>query len=65
MNDKREQRILKSGSILFDRSASIDCLARNVPETCALFEIEGRVGIPKDFILVISKGNVKRSCQVL
>lgn len=56
-------RILKAGTISFDRAAAIDCIVRNVSGTGACLEIESPVGIPNDFTLVISKDNVKRSCH--
>jgi hypothetical protein len=60
----QRQRILKTGSISFDRAAAIDCLVRNISETGALLEIESPVGIPNEFTLVIAKDNVKRACHV-
>ncbi|HEY1474375.1 MAG TPA: PilZ domain-containing protein [Pseudolabrys sp.] len=59
----RRQRILKAGKISFDH-AGFDCIVRNVSETGALLEIESPVGIPNNFILIISKDGVKRSCHV-
>jgi PilZ domain len=64
MNEHRlRQRILKAGTISFDR-AGIDCTVRNVSGTGACLEIESPVGIPNNFTLVISKDNLKRPCRV-
>ena len=60
----QRQRILKAGTISFDRAAGIDCTVRNISETGACLEIESPVGIPNDFTLVIAKDGVKRSCHV-
>lgn len=61
----QRHRTLKAGIISFDRAAGIDCTVRNISETGALLEIESPVGIPNDFILVISKDDVKRPCHVM
>ncbi len=58
------QRVLKSGTISFHGAAGIDCTVRNVSETGALLEIESPVGIPNNFVLVVPKDNLKRSCRV-
>jgi hypothetical protein len=60
----QRQRILKAGTILFDRGAGIDCTVRNFSDTGACLEIASPIGIPNDFTLVISKDNVKRTCHV-
>ena len=67
MNEHRasqRQRILKAGTISFDRAAGIDFTVRSVSETGVCLEIESPVGIPNDFTLVIAKDGVKRSCHV-
>jgi hypothetical protein len=67
MNENRRsqrQRTLKAGTIAFDLAAGIDCTVRNVSERGALLEIESPIGIPDNFILVISKSDVKRPCHV-
>jgi hypothetical protein len=58
------RRILKAGTILIDRSATIDCRVRNVSDTGACLEIESPVGIPNDFTLVMITDNVQRHCHV-
>lgn len=62
--NNQRHRILKAGSISFDRAAGIDCVVRNVSETGACLEIASPIGIPNDFVLVISKDNVQRRCHV-
>jgi hypothetical protein len=61
----QRQRILKTGTISFDRAAGINCIVRNVSETGALLEIESPVGIPNIFTLVIAKDEVQRPCHVV
>lgn len=65
-NNRRSarKRTLKSGTIVFNGAAGIDCLVRNVSDTGACLEIESPVGIPNSFTLVIKTDNVKRPCQV-
>ena len=59
------QRVLKTGTISFDRAAGIDCTVRNVSETGAMLEIASSVGIPNAFVLFIPKDNLKRNCRVV
>jgi PilZ domain len=68
MNEPRRslrQRVLKAGTISFGHAAVIDCTVRNVSDTGANLEIENSVGIPDNFMLVISKDNLKRPCHVV
>ena len=58
------KRTLKSGTIVFNGGAAIDCLVRNVSDTGACLEIESPVGIPDSFTLVIKADNVRKPCQV-
>jgi len=60
----QRQRVLKAGTISFDRAAGIDCTVRNVSETGAMLEIASPVGIPNEFVLVIRKDNLQRTCHV-
>ena len=58
------QRILKAGTIAFDRAAGIDCTVRNISDNGACLEVASPVGIPNNFILVVSKDRLKRECHV-
>jgi hypothetical protein len=60
----RRQRILKADTIAFDRAAGIDCTVRNISDEGACLEVASPLGIPNDFILVISKDKLKRECHV-
>ena len=53
----QRQRILKAGTISFDRAAAINCTVRNVSRTGAFLEIESPVRIRNNFTLVINKDN--------
>jgi PilZ domain len=50
--------------ITFDQAAAIDCIIRNISAAGASLEVESPIGIPNDFVLVISKENLKRPCHV-
>jgi hypothetical protein len=60
----QRQRILKAGMIAFDRAAGIDCTVRNISDDGACLKVASPVGIPNDFILVVSKDKLKRECHV-
>jgi PilZ domain len=45
---------LKVGSISFNRAAGIDCRLRNLSPAGACLDVASQVGIPDDFVLVVS-----------
>ena len=51
----QRQRILKAGTIAFDRAAGIDCTVRNISDDGACLKVTSPVGIPNDFILASAK----------
>ncbi len=57
-------RVLKGGSISFNRAAGIDCRVRNISDSGACLEVESPLGIPDDFTLVIDKDGIQRVCHV-
>jgi hypothetical protein len=58
------QRILKAGTIAFNRAGVISCMVRNISEGGACLEVDSPVGVPEDFTLVIESDHMKRPCQV-
>ena len=56
---------LKAGSIIFNRAGGIDCRVRNMSPAGACLEVASQVGIPDDFVLVISYDKFSRPCQVI
>jgi len=58
-------RTLKAGSIAFNRAAGIDCRVRNMSPVGACLEVSSQVGIPNDFVLIVSYDRFKQSCRVI
>lgn len=59
------QRVLKAGSIAFNRAGAIDCTIRNISPKGACLEVESPLGIPEDFILTIDRDGVVHPCHVV
>jgi hypothetical protein len=57
-------RILKAGTIAFNRAGGISCLVRNISAFGACLEVISPFGIPDDFTLVIENDHVQRPCHV-
>jgi hypothetical protein len=57
-------KVLKGGRIEF-AGVTIDCTARNLSEAGAALEVINSVGIPSEFILVLSQSGVRRSCHAV
>lgn len=57
-------RILKPGTIAFNRGGGISCMVRNISEAGACLEVASPLGIPDDFTLVIESDHVQRPCRV-
>lgn len=63
MSEKRaaaRQRVLKAGTIVFNRAGGISCTIRNMSESGACLEVASLVGIPTDFTLLIEKDDIRR-----
>ena len=63
MSEKRvatRQRVLKAGTIVFNRAGGISCTIRNMSKLGACVEVASQVGIPSDFTLLIEKDDVRR-----
>jgi len=58
------QRMLKAGTITFNRAGGISCMVRNMSSTGALLEVESQVGIPDRFTLLIESDCLRRPCRV-
>ena len=68
MEERRKttrQRVLKTGSIVFNRAGGIDCLVHNLSSAGAGLEIVTPLGIPDDFTLVIHGEQFQRLCHVI
>jgi hypothetical protein len=61
--DRRRQRVLKAGTIAFNRS-TIDCVVRNISETGAALQVESQIGIPVSFHLIIAAEQFRKLCRV-
>ena len=59
------RRVLKSGTISFDRGESLDCVVRNISELGACLELESGANIPDDFTLIIKTAKMIRLCHVV
>ena len=57
-------RILKAGTIEFNRAGGISCTVRNLSDTGACVEVTSPLGIPDDFTLFIEHDHLQRSCHV-
>lgn len=58
-------RVLKAGSISFNRASSIDCHVRNMSPVAACLEVASQVGVPNDFILIVNHDRISRPCHVI
>jgi PilZ domain len=61
----RRPRTFKGGSISFDRTASCDCLIRNLSAKGACLEVESPAWIPDKFTLTIKPECLTRKCHVM
>jgi hypothetical protein len=61
----RRQRVLKAGTISFDRAAAISCSVRNISDGGACLEVASPIGIPPQFDLYIEKDQTSRTCLVI
>jgi len=68
MDERRKSqrfRALKAGMISFNRSGGINCRVRNMSPIGACLEVASQVGIPDNFVLVVSYDKLTRPCQVI
>jgi hypothetical protein len=67
MTERRKttrHRVLKAGTIAFNRAGVISCRIRNISDTGALLEVESPLGIPDQFTLLIEHDHLQRPCHV-
>jgi hypothetical protein len=68
MNERRDSarhRVLKAGTIEFNRAGGISCTVRNLSATGACLEVESPLGIPETFDLFVTSDHVARHCRVV
>ena len=57
-------RVLKAGTIAFNRAGGISCKVRNLSAAGACLEVESPFGIPDDFTLLIENDHIQRPCHI-
>jgi hypothetical protein len=60
----KRQRILKAESIQIGGGGAIDCTVRNLSQFGAALDVQSPVGIPSEFVLVITGDGLRRPCSV-
>jgi hypothetical protein len=68
MEERRKvqrHRTLKAGSISFNRAAGVDCRVRNLSPAGACLEVASQIGIPDEFVLVVTADHVKAPCHLI
>ncbi len=68
MEERRKiqrHRVLKAGSIGFNRAAGISCRVRNLSTAGACLDIASPFGIPEDFVLMIENDHLHQPCHVI
>jgi hypothetical protein len=68
MNERRSSprhRVLKAGTIEFNRAGGVSCTVRNLSATGACLEVESPLGIPESFDLMIASGQIINHCKVV
>ena len=58
-------RALKAGTISFNRAGGINCRLRNMSPAGACLEVTSQVGIPDNFVLVVSYDKISQTCHVI
>ncbi|MCG6204561.1 PilZ domain-containing protein [Rhodopseudomonas sp. HC1] len=56
------QRVYKRGTVAFN-SAGFECTVRNLSASGARIDLEGPVGLPEHFMLVIESDKVMHRCR--
>jgi PilZ domain len=68
MDEKRKvqrHRTLKAGSIMFNFDTGVDCRVRNLSPAGACLEVASQIGIPDEFVLLLTFDHVKTPCHVI
>jgi hypothetical protein len=58
-------RALKAGIISFNRAGGINCRVRNISPAGACLDVDSQIGIPDNFLLVISYDKFQQPCRVI
>jgi hypothetical protein len=58
-------RALKAATISFNRAGGINCRVRNMSPAGACLEVTSQVGIPDNFVLVVSYDRIRQTCHVV
>jgi hypothetical protein len=58
-------RALKAGIISFNRAGGINCRVRNMSPAGACLEVDSQIGIPDNFMLVVSYDKFQQPCHVI
>jgi PilZ domain len=61
----QRHRVLKPGTISFNRGGGIDCTVRNLSPSGASLDVASLVGIPDEFILIIGGDHDQHPCRVI
>lgn len=60
------RRVLKAGVVAYnDRHVTLPCMVRDVSATGARVRVEGSIGAPDTFVLVIEIDGLEADCQVV
>jgi hypothetical protein len=68
MEERRKvqrHRVLKSGTVGFNRAAGIACRVRNLSAAGACLDVASPIGIPDEFVLEIESDRFKQPCHVI
>jgi PilZ domain len=58
------RRVLKAGTIAFNKAGGISCTVRNISDTGACLEVASPIGIPDAFTLAINSDHMQYPCCV-
>jgi PilZ domain len=56
-------KVFKHGTLAFPGGGAIDCTVRNISSTGARVDVDGPVGLPEVFTLMISTDHLVRQCR--
>jgi hypothetical protein len=68
MNERRStsrRRVLKGGTIEFNRAGGVSCTVRNLSDKGACLEVESPLGLPESFDLMIGSDRHMHHCKVV
>jgi hypothetical protein len=68
MNERRStsrRRVLKGGTIEFNRAGGVSCTVRNLSDKGACLEVASPLGLPESFDLMIGGDRPIHHCKVV